>query len=90
MDLEWGEVQEFGEDMYPIDCPKCGYTIETKNVCSMPWGNDDEDYFECPECGKKFWVRPKYKFLGFFTYTDGYDDTDEDIDIMTERAKGYI
>ena len=90
MDNEWGEVEEIYNEVYCIECPKCGYDVEHKSVCNMPWGEDNEEYFTCPECGKRFTVRPKYKFLGFFNYTDSWEDTDEEIDIMSERMKGYI
>lgn len=88
MDNEWGECEERYNEVYCIECPKCGYDVEHKSTCNMPWGEDNEEYYTCPECGKQFTVRPKYRFLGFYYYTDLYEDTDEDIDLMSERMKG--
>jgi len=60
-------------DTYFIDCPKCGEQVETKEINQMPWGEGDEDEFTCDKCGKKFSIRPEYKFLGFHTYSE-YED----------------
>ena len=43
----------------------------------MPWGIDDVDDYTCPNCGKTFEVKPRYKFEGFYVYTDWYDDDDD-------------
>ena len=45
-------------------------TIEQISISAMPWGIDDEIEIECPNCKNKFEIRPKYKFQGFFTYSD--------------------
>lgn len=73
MDFEREELVECGED-YWITCPECGYDLEVKSVCEMPWNDGDEDEYTCSNCGKRFVVRPKFKFEGFYTYTDYYDD----------------
>ena len=73
MDFEREELVGCGED-YWITCPKCEHELEIRNICEMPWGEDNEEEFICPQCGKNFVVRPKYKFEGFYTYTSYYDE----------------
>lgn len=71
---EGEELLDYGE-MYFITCPYCDSEIESKDICQMPWGRDDEEEWTCPTCGKHFLVRPKYKFEGFFYIKDGeYED----------------
>ena len=77
MDCERDKVEECGED-YWIVCPKCEHEVEIKNICEMPWGVDDVDDYTCPKCGKTFEVKPRYKFEGFYVYTDWYDDDFDD------------
>ena len=78
------QCEKCGED-YFIDCPKCGEVVEVLNVCQMPWCDGDGDIYECPHCGKRFEVKPKYKFLGFYTYTDEFDDCrDEAKDLLNK------
>ena len=36
----------------------------------MPWRQDEELIIECPYCENDFEIRPKYKFEGFFIYSD--------------------
>ena len=75
-ETEQDEVSYYGET-YHIDCPYCGAKeIEVRDVCAMPWGMDDEEEIECPECKKTFEIRPRYRFRGFFVYTD--DDQMDD------------
>lgn len=70
-ETERDEVLEYGSETYYINCPYCGAeNIETRSICAMPWGTDDEERIDCPKCGKNFEIRPKYKFEGFFIYTD--------------------
>ena len=69
-ETEEDEILECGE-MYYIDCPYCGAeNIERRDVCSMPWRVDDEERIVCPKCNKNFEIRPKYRFTGFYIYTD--------------------
>ena len=78
LETESEEVLDCGE-IYYIDCPYCKEeNIETIDKCRMPWGEDDELRIECPHCKKNFEIRPKYKFEGFFIYSD--DEQREDID----------
>ena len=75
-ETEQDALIDYGE-IYYIDCPYCGAAnIETKDICSMPWGIDDEERIECPKCGKNFEIRPKYRFEDFYIYTD--DDQMDD------------
>ena len=70
-ETEQSEILEELEDTYIVDCPYCGEeSIEQFNICSMPWEIDDELRVECPKCNKNFEVRSKYKFNGFYIYTD--------------------
>lgn len=70
LETEQDEVLEYSE-FYPIDCPYCNTTnIEHIDKCRMPWGEDDELRIECPNCKKNFEIRSKYKFEGFFIYSD--------------------
>ena len=56
VETEKGEVESYGTDSYAIECPYCS--------------KDSEEEFICPDCNKHFEIRPKYKFLGFYVYTD--------------------
>ena len=77
---EQDEVLDYG-DVYIMDCPYCNKTnIERINKCRMPWDKDDELRIECPNCKKNFEIRPKYKFEGFFIYTD-----DEQMEQTSDR-----
>lgn len=77
-ETEHSELKGYDETYY-IDCPYCGEkSIEVKDICSMPWGEDDELDIICPECNNTFSIRPKYKFQGFFVYTDDDVELKED------------
>lgn len=70
LETESEEVFDYG-DTYFIDCPYCGrQNIEHIDKGRMPWRIDDELRIECPHCKKNFEIRPKYHFIGFFTYSD--------------------
>lgn len=70
IETEQGKVIDIGE-IYYIDCPYCEEeNIEKIDICSMPWGEDNELRIECPNCKRNFEIRPKYKFEGFFIYSD--------------------
>ena len=78
IETEKEEVEQYGTDFYSIVCPYCNEDIEFRDVSRMPWGEDTEEEFICPSCNKHFEIRPKYKFLGFFVYTDDeQDDSNE-------------
>lgn len=77
LETEQDEVQQIYDEVYGIDCPYCKKEVEHKDICSMPWENDTEEEFICPHCNKHFEVRPKYKFLGFYYYTD-----DEQLEVI--------
>ena len=70
--LETQQEQIFNDgEIYYINCPYCEEEdIENIDECRMPWGIDDELRIECPHCKKNFEIRPKYKFEGFFIYSD--------------------
>ena len=70
LETEKEEVEQYGTDFYAIVCPYCNNEIEFRDVSQMPWGEDTEEEFICPSCNKHFEIRPKYKFLGFYIYTD--------------------
>lgn len=69
-ETEQDEVLETSEDTYDIICPYCYKHIEYKSIISMPWGKDDELKVDCPHCKHNFEIRPRYKFKGFFVYSD--------------------
>ena len=67
---ECGEVESYGTELYGLICPYCKTELESKDVCSMPWTMDSEEEIECTSCHKRFEIRPKYKFEGFYYYVD--------------------
>ncbi len=70
IETEQEEVLNCGE-FYSFDCPYCKEEIiEPIEQSRMPWGIDDEIRIDCPHCKKNFEIRPKYKFEGFFIYSD--------------------
>lgn len=70
LETEQGEVLDYG-DIYYIDCPYCKKeNIERIDEYRMPWGKDDELRIDCSNCKRNFEIRPKYKFEGFFIYSD--------------------
>ena len=70
IETEKSKVEQYGTDSYAIECPYCNKDIEFRDVSQMPWGEDTEEEFVCPDCNKHFEIRSKYKFLGFYVYTD--------------------
>lgn len=70
LETEKNEVEQYGTDFYSIVCPYCENEIEFRDISQMPWAEDSEEEIICGKCHKHFEIRPKYKFLGFFVYTD--------------------
>lgn len=70
LETERGEVEQYGIDLYAIVCPYCKNEIEFRDISQMPWQEDSEEEIVCQKCSKHFEIRPKYKFIGFFVYTD--------------------
>lgn len=61
---------EVASDIYGVPCPYCKKHLESIECISMPWRQDEELIIECPYCENDFEIRPKYKFEGFFIYSD--------------------
>ena len=76
IETEKEEVEEYGTSAYVIICPYCGSNVEFKDISQMPWAEDSEEEFVCRKCNKHFEIRPKYKFLGFYYYTDDEQESE--------------
>ena len=77
LETEKGEVEKFGTEHYVIECPYCAEQIEFRDISQMPWGEDTEEEIVCKNCNKHFEIRPQYKFLGFYYFTDDEQEESE-------------
>lgn len=66
--MEVDELIPIGE-YYPISCPYC-YAFNVANIYykDMPYVGSKK--VKCFECGKVFEIKPKYGFIGFYTYKE--------------------